>query len=165
MVYVLRERYNTALRRETQRILANAFNSDDKVEFTTFFSESTLARTHYTVRVTDNNIEYNVKDIENNLIEAARSWEDRLQSALLESAGEARGKELNRNAQAFASAYKDQVLPSAAVVDIEKLELLNDENKLEMLFYRPQEEANTNVVRLSLFHKDEPIHLSTSCQC
>ncbi|MEL7309711.1 MAG: NAD-glutamate dehydrogenase, partial [Pseudomonadota bacterium] len=44
MVYVPRERYNTALRRETQRILANAFNSDDKVEFTTFFSESTLAR-------------------------------------------------------------------------------------------------------------------------
>ncbi|WP_392343661.1 NAD-glutamate dehydrogenase [Pseudoalteromonas prydzensis] len=161
MVYVPRERYNTALRRETQSILGNAFNSDDKVEFTTFFSESTLARTHYTVRVTDNNIEYNVKDIENNLVEAARTWEDKLQSALLESAGEARGNELNRKyCNAFARSYKDEVLPSAAVVDIEKLELLNDDNKLEMLFYRPQEEANSNIVRLSLFHKDEPIHLS-----
>ena len=161
MVYVPRERYNTALRRETQDILANAFNSDDKVEFTTYFSESTLARTHYTVRVTDNNIEYNVKDIENNLVEAARTWEDKLQSALLESAGEARGNDLNRKyCNAFARSYKDEVLPSAAVVDIEKLELLSDENKLEMLFYRPQEEANSNIVRLSLFHKDEPIHLS-----
>ncbi|MBQ4832458.1 NAD-glutamate dehydrogenase [Pseudoalteromonas sp. MMG010] len=161
MVYVPRERYNTALRYETQSILANAFNSDEKVEFTTFFSESTLARTHYTVRVTDNNIEYKVKDIENNLIEAARTWEDKLQSALLEAVGEARGNELNRKyATAFARSYKDEVLPSAAVVDIEKLELLSDENKLEMLFYRPQEEANTNLVRLSLFHKDEPIHLS-----
>lgn len=161
MVYVPRERYNTALRHETQNILANAFNSDEKVEFTTYFSESTLARTHYTVRVTDNNIEYKVKDIENNLVEAARTWEDKLQSALLEQAGEARGNELNRKyAQAFARSYKDEVLPSAAVVDIEKLEMLNDVNKLEMLFYRPQEEANSNVVRLSLFHKDEPIHLS-----
>ncbi|MBE0358972.1 MULTISPECIES: NAD-glutamate dehydrogenase [Pseudoalteromonas] len=161
MVYVPRERYNTALRRETQAILGNAFNSDDKVEFTTYFSESTLARTHYTVRVTDNNIEYNVKDIENNLVEAARTWEDKLQSALLESAGEARGNDLNRKyCNAFARSYKDEVLPSAAVVDIEKLELLTDENKLEMLFYRPQEEANSNIVRLSLFHKDEPIHLS-----
>ncbi|MBB1449921.1 NAD-glutamate dehydrogenase [Pseudoalteromonas sp. SG43-1] len=161
MVYVPRERYNTALRRETQDILANAFNSDDKVEFTTYFSESTLARTHYTVRVTDNKIEYNVKDIENNLVEAARTWEDKLQSALLESAGEARGNDLNRKySNAFARSYKDEVLPSAAVVDIEKLELLSDENKLEMLFYRPQEEANSNIVRLSLFHKDEPIHLS-----
>ncbi|WP_413402173.1 NAD-glutamate dehydrogenase [Pseudoalteromonas sp. KJ71-7] len=161
MVYVPRERYNTALRRETQAILANAFNSDVKVEFTTYFSESTLARTHYTVRVTDNNIEFNVKDIENNLIEAARTWEDKLQSALLESAGEARGNELNRKyCNAFARSYKEEVLPSAAVVDIEKLEMLSDENKLEMLFYRPQEEASSNIVRLSLFHKDEPIHLS-----
>ena len=161
MVYVPRERYNTALRRETQQLLARSFNSTDKVEFTTFFSESTLARTHYIVRVADNNIEYNVKDIENNLIEAARTWEDKLQDALLESNGESRGNELNRKyTNAFPSAYKDQVLPSAAVVDIEKLETLDEENKLEMLFYRPQEEANSNIVRLSLFHKDEPIHLS-----
>ena len=161
MVYVPRERYNTALRRETQQLLANAFQSSEKVEFTTYFSESTLARTHYTVRVADNNIEYNVKDIENNLVEAARTWEDKLQGALLESAGESRGNELNRKyASAFPHAYKDQVLPSAAVVDIEKLEQLDDEHKLEMLFYRPQEEANSQIVRLSLFHKDEPIHLS-----
>ncbi len=161
MVYVPRERYNTALRRETQAILANAFGSDEKVEFTTYFSESILARTQYTVRVKNSNVDVNVKDIENNLIEAARTWEDKLHSALLENAGEARGNELYRKyATAFASAYKDVVLPSAAVVDIEKLESLDDENKLEMLFYRPQEEANGNTVRLSLFHKDEPIHLS-----
>ncbi|MFC3032097.1 NAD-glutamate dehydrogenase [Pseudoalteromonas fenneropenaei] len=161
MVYVPRERYNTALRRETQALLANAFGSKEKVEFTTFFSESTLARTHYTVRVADNSIEINVKDIENNLREAARTWEDKLQSALLEGNGEARGNELTRKySNAFPHAYKDQVLPSAAVVDIDKLEQLNDENKLEILFYRPQEEANTSIVRLSLYHKAEPIHLS-----
>ncbi|QTH71502.1 NAD-glutamate dehydrogenase [Pseudoalteromonas xiamenensis] len=161
MVYVPRERYNTALRRETQVLLANAFGSQEKVEFTTFFSESTLARTHYIVRVADNNIEINVKDIENNLREAARTWEDKLQSALLEGAGESRGNELTRKyTNAFPHSYKDQVLPSAAVVDIEKLEQLTEENKLEILFYRPQEEANTSIVRLSLYHKDEPIHLS-----
>ncbi|KAF7785705.1 glutamate dehydrogenase [Pseudoalteromonas rubra] len=161
MVYVPRERYNTALRRETQKLLADAFKSNEKVEFTTFFSESTLARTHYIVRVADNSIKYNVKDIENNLAEAARTWEDKLQSALLGSNGETRGNELNRKyANAFPHSYKDQVLPSAAVVDIEKLEQLSDEKKLEMLFYRPQEESNSEIVRLSLFHKDVPIHLS-----
>ena len=161
MVYVPRERYNTALRRETQNILANAFGSNEKVEFTTFFSESMLARTHYTVRGCDQNVEYTVKQIERNLIEAARTWEDKLHSALLERAGESRGNELARKySKAFASAYREQVLPSAAVVDIEKLESLSDENKLAMLFYRPQESANTNQVRLSLYHKNEPIHLS-----
>lgn len=161
MVYVPKERYNTALRRETQHILANAFGSKEEVEFTTYFSESSLARTQYIVRVSNNNVDYNVKNIENNLVEASRTWEDKLQATLLESTGEVRGNELNRKySQAFARSYKDQVLPSAAVVDIEKLELLSDENQLEMLFYRPQEEAASNLVRLSLYHKDVPIHLS-----
>jgi glutamate dehydrogenase len=161
MVYVPRERYNTALRSETQQILANAFGSKQNVEFTTFFSESMLARTHYTVRGCDINAEFTVKQIERNLIEAARTWIDKLHSALLERAGESRGNELTRKyAKAFASAYRDQVLPSAAVVDIEKLESLSDQNKLAMLFYRPQENVSSNEVRLSLYHKNEPIHLS-----
>ena len=161
MVFVRRERYNTALRRETQQILQQAMNSEGEVEFTTFFSESPLARTHYIVRATDQDIEPNVKEIENNLNEAARTWDDKLSSALISSFGGAKGKELaTKYGKAFPSSYKDQVLPSTATVDIKHLEKLTDENKLSMLFYRPQEESDKNAVRLSLFHKDEPIHLS-----
>ena len=44
---------------------------------------------------------------------------------------------------------------------MQHLEALDDEHKLGMLFYQPQETAlNDNKVRLKLFHKDEPIHLS-----
>ncbi|MBU2204764.1 MAG: NAD-glutamate dehydrogenase, partial [Gammaproteobacteria bacterium] len=78
MVYVPRERYNTQLRKETQVILQNALGSDEPVEFTTYFSESVLARTHYLVRISDSHVEYKVKDIERNLVEAARTWEDKL---------------------------------------------------------------------------------------
>ncbi|WP_199611582.1 NAD-glutamate dehydrogenase [Flocculibacter collagenilyticus] len=162
MVYVPRERYNTQLRRDTQALFKKAFGSDEYVEFTTYFSESVLARTHYIVRVQDNNKEIDVKDIENNLREAARTWDDKLHSALLESFGEATGKELARKySNAFQRSYKEDNLPSASLVDIDKLELLNDDNKLEMLFYQPQEEKlSNNLVRLKLYHKDEPIHLS-----
>lgn len=161
MVFVRRERYNTALRRETQRILKQAMNSDGEVEFTTFFSESPLARTHYVVRATDQDVELDVKDIENNLIEAARTWDDKLASALITTYGGAKGKEMSvRYGKAFPPSYKDQVLPTTATVDIGHLESLTDENKLSMLFYRPQEESDKNAVRLSLYHKDEPIHLS-----
>ena len=51
MVYVPRERYNTKLRIETQSLLQEAFGSTQEVEFTTYFSESVQARTHYIVRV------------------------------------------------------------------------------------------------------------------
>ncbi|MBV2129815.1 NAD-glutamate dehydrogenase [Arsukibacterium indicum] len=162
MVYVPRERYNTQLRKETQAILQRALGTDEPVEFTTYFSESVLARTHYLVRITDSHVEYKVKDIERNLVEAARTWEDKLESALTGVYGEARGRELGRKyVNSFPRAYKEEMLPSDALVDIGKLEALNDDNKLEMLFYRPQEESkDSKAVRLNLFHKDHPIHLS-----
>ena len=50
MVYVPKERYNTLLRERTQSILARTFKTEYDVDFTTYFSESSLARTHYTVR-------------------------------------------------------------------------------------------------------------------
>ncbi|MDX1677564.1 NAD-glutamate dehydrogenase [Arsukibacterium sp.] len=162
MVYVPRERYNTQLRKETQAILQRALGTDEPVEFTTYFSESVLARTHYLVRITDSHVEYKVKDIERNLVEAARTWEDKLETALTGVYGEAKGRELGRKyVNSFPRAYKEEMLPSDALVDIGKLESLNDDNKLEMLFYRPQEESkDSKAVRLNLFHKDHPIHLS-----
>lgn len=162
MVYVPRERYNTQLRIDTQKVLQGFLGTTEPVEFTTYFSESMLARTHYLVRINDNSIEFNVKEIEQNLIEAARTWEDKLASALVGSFGEAKGRELGQKyVNAFPRAYKEEMLPNDALVDIAKLEALSADRPLEMLFYRPQEEsADSKGVRLNLFHKDHPIHLS-----
>ena len=161
MVYVPRERYNTALRINTQKLLQEALGSTEEVEFTTFFSESAQARTHYIVRVNSTKADINVKEIEKNLNHAARSWDDNLAAALNSHKGEAQGKALSRKYASFPQAYKDEVLPGTAIVDIEKLEALSADNKLEMLFYQPQEEdANSRFVKLKLFHSGEPLHLS-----
>ncbi|MCV5949847.1 NAD-glutamate dehydrogenase, partial [Escherichia coli] len=62
---------------------------------------------------------------------------------------------------AFPRSYKEDMMPGSAVADIERLEALSDDNKLGMLFYRPQEVAtDSKAVRLKLYHRDEPIHLS-----
>jgi glutamate dehydrogenase len=162
IVYVPRERYNTQLRKDTQALLKRSFNSEQEVEFTTFFSESVYARTHYIARVKDNNAEFNVNEIEKNVIELTKTWNDRLASTIRSNHGEAAGKALEQNyINAFSRSYKEENLPSAALVDMEKLELLNSERTLDMLFYRPQEEGpDSQVVKLKLFHKNEPIHLS-----
>ncbi|MCE9684730.1 NAD-glutamate dehydrogenase [Shewanella sp. AS16] len=162
LVYVSKDRYNTKLRQDTQRILAQHFRSTEDVEFTTYFSESSLARTHYIVKVDDNSMDVDVSAIENNLIEAARSWEDKVNTALNSALGEDAGNRLlKRYLNAFPPSYKEDVLPSSAVVDMQHLEALDDNHKLGMLFYQPQEAVlNNNKVRLKLFHKDEPIHLS-----
>ncbi|NQY62743.1 MAG: NAD-glutamate dehydrogenase [Alteromonadaceae bacterium] len=161
MVYVRRERYNTELRVATQKLLQEALGSDKEVEFTTYFSESVQARTHYIVRVNSTKADINVKEIEKNLNEAARSWDDKLATALNSHKGEAKGKALSRKYVNFPQSYKDEVLPGSAIVDVEKLEALSDDNPLEMLFYQPQEEKpDSRLVKLKLFHSGEPLHLS-----
>ena len=162
MVYMPRERYNTQLRKDTQALLKQSFRSDDEVEFTTYFSESVYARTHYLVRVKDNSGEFDVKEIEKNIAELTKSWADRLGTALRQEFGEGKGKTLEQKyGNAFTRSYKDQNLPSAALVDIELIEQLSDTNTLDMLYYRPQEEGpDSRGVKLKLFHKNEPIHLS-----
>tara|TARA_R110000803_G_scaffold210813_1_gene283889 strand:- start:28272 stop:33116 length:4845 start_codon:yes stop_codon:yes gene_type:complete len=161
MVYVPRERYNTALRINTQKLLQEALGSEEEVEFTTYFSESAQARTHYIVRVNSTKADINVKEIEKNLNHAARSWDDNLADALNSHKGEAKGKALSRKYASFPQAYKDEVLPGTAIVDIEKFEALSADNQLEMLFYQPQEEdADSRFVKLKLFHSGEPLHLS-----
>lgn len=161
MVYVPRERYNTKLRITTQQLLAQAFGSTEYVEFTTFFSESVQARTHYIVRVKTTQSDINIKEIEKNLNEAAKTWDDKLAAALRANKGEALGKSLSNKYVSFPQAYKDEVLPGSAIVDIDKLESLTENNALEMLFYQAQEENSASrLVKLKLFHTGEPIHLS-----
>jgi glutamate dehydrogenase len=161
MVYVPRERYNTKLRIETQKLLADFFGSVQEVEFTTFFSESVQARTHYIVRVNSTKVDINVKELEKNLNEAARTWDDKLVVALKSNKGEAEGKALSCKYSHFPQSYKDEVLPGSAIVDIDKLEAVAADNSLEMLFYQPQEEPQgSRSVKLKLFHVGEPIHLS-----
>ncbi|RUO25712.1 NAD-glutamate dehydrogenase [Aliidiomarina minuta] len=162
MVYVPKERYNTLLREKTQAILARTMGSEEEVDFNTFFSESALARTQYTVRVKDSDQDINVKELEDDLVEAARSWEDNLERILLSAHGESKARQLvRRYAQGFSRAYKEEVLPAVALADIAQLERLDDDHKLGMLFYRAQEvQDDSKHVKLKLFHKDEPIHLS-----
>ncbi|EIA0805169.1 NAD-glutamate dehydrogenase [Vibrio vulnificus] len=162
MVYVTRDRYNTELRRQTQRILKQYFGSEQEVEFTTYFSEGPLARTHYIVRVDNNNIDVDVKNIEQNLMEVSSTWDDRLKDSIIANFGESKGLPLSKEyMKAFPRSYKEAMMPGSAVDDIDRLEALSDDNKLGMLFYRPQElSADSKAVRLKLFHRDEPIHLS-----
>ncbi|RQW63559.1 NAD-glutamate dehydrogenase [Vibrio viridaestus] len=162
MVYVTKDRHTTELRKKTQLILADYFGSKQKVEYSVFFSESSLARTHYIVRVDSNIMDVDVKQIEQNLTEASTSWDDRLSDAIVVELGESKGLPLSKEyMSAFPRSYKEAMLPSSAVADIEALEKLSEDSKLGMLFYRPQEESSSSkVVRLKIYYRDEPIHLS-----
>ena len=95
LVYVPKDRYNTALHRQMQVILRKSFSAKE-ITFFTHFSESVLARIHFIIRIDpEESLEYDAKVIEKKLIEAGRSWQDDLSMILLEAFGEEKGNLFN----------------------------------------------------------------------
>lgn len=157
LVYVPRDRFNTELTLDMQDVLMQSFRGVEST-FTTYFSDSVLARIHFIVRVQPKTpIEYDVRAIESKLIAVARSWTDELKTQLIEQFGEAEGlKHFAKYRKAFPASYTECYLPCAATDDIRKMESLSVEQPLGMLFYR----SGNTTLRLKLFHRDNAIALS-----
>jgi glutamate dehydrogenase len=158
LVYVPREIFNTDLAYAMQEVLMQAFHGIDST-FTTWFSDSILARIHFMIRVNPKTkIDYSIPDIENKLMTVARSWADELRDELVEYYREADGlKYYNKYHKAFPASYSEDYTAKEALDDIEKIESLNAENPLCMLFGK----TNGNcMLSLKIFHAEQPIVLS-----
>ncbi len=97
LVYVPRENFNADLVRHMQEIIRSELNGIE-VALSTQFSSSILVRIHYVVRVDPKKgIAFNVKQIEQKLVQAAQSWQDGLRINLIEHFGEERGLNYSMN--------------------------------------------------------------------
>jgi glutamate dehydrogenase len=162
LIYVPRENYNTELRVQMQRILMQAFNGVGS-EFDVRLSESVLARIHIVVRTAPGSSpEYDAREIEARLTQAARRWRDDLKQALLERCGEERANRLyQRYGAAFPAGYRDDYAPQSAVHDIEMMDGLEAAGGLGMSLYVPPE-AGPGSLRFKIYHAGAPVPLSES---
>lgn len=160
LVFVPRDKFTSRLGEKMKDILLHGFNGID-VQLSTRFSDSSLARITFVVRVTPKKeISYNQKNLEDKLIETGRTWQDDLRDALEEHCGEERGHDLlNRYQYAFPAGYQEAFQAQVAVLDIEYFETLSEEHPLAMSLYRPLEEA-AEIIRFKLFRKGATIPLS-----
>ena len=160
LVYVPREKFNTELRHEMEEVLKESFNALE-INFSTYFSESVLARIHFMIRIDRNhNIKYDFKEIERKIIEVGRSWTDDLRKYLDDSFGEEKANFLySRYKNAFPAVYTTNFTAKTAVFDIKHIEMLTAENQLEMNFYRPADEFANNF-RLKIYQNDATTALS-----
>lgn len=158
LVFVPREIFNTDLAEAIQNILMNDFNGFES-SYTTYFSDSVLARIHFLIRVNPKApIEYSLDNIEKKLIDVSRSWSDELRDQLLSRYDEAHGlQHYSKYYKAFPASYTEDYTVQEALDDIEKIELLSKENPLCMLFSKS---SGNNALNLKLFHADETIVLS-----
>lgn len=160
LVYVPRELFNTELSLKMQNILMQSLKGLE-CSFTTYFSDSVLARIHFILRVNSNaNIEFNAPEIEEKLREVARSWTEDLKTQLVTRFNEAEGlRYYAKYAKAFPASYTESCSTQTAITDISQMECLSKVHPLGMLFYKPIDKGLT-ALRLKLFHSEHPIALS-----
>lgn len=158
LVYVPREIFTTELATSIQTILMESFKGLEAT-FTTYFSDSVLARINFLIRVNPKApVEYDISEIEKRLVVIARSWSDDLRDHLTARYGESTGLQYwNKYQKAFPASYVESYSAAQAMSDIEKLEGLSAENPLGMLFSNHNGSGTLNI---KLFHANQTIVLS-----
>ena len=160
LVYMPRDRYTTERRQRVQDILTRTFEAEES-EFTTLFTESILVRVHLVLRVNPaRSVDYDITELEEQIVHATQAWEDRLRQRLLEEFGEERGEELMRDLGAgFPPGYQDDFDPRVAVMDVRKFLPIMAGKDLGMSLYRMVEEGDEQL-KLRLYNRGNPMPLS-----
>jgi glutamate dehydrogenase len=160
LVYVPRDRYDTNLRMRYQQILSKAIGGEIG-SFAAQVSEEALARLHVIVRTTPGQVpDLDFSALETRLVDATRSWIDRLESALVEDRGEEQGiRSLRAFGKAFPAGYQEHFNEHAAVLDIARIEETLASGGMAMHLYRPIEAA-AQEVRFKIFVAGDPVPLS-----
>jgi glutamate dehydrogenase len=170
IVYLPRDRYNTAVRERFARILQERLNGES-TEFTVRINESTTARVHFVVhlRKGEEVPDVDTADLERRLTEASRSWRDDFLTAVISEYGEEVGTILGRRyAGSFPEAYKEDFSARTAAVDLGRLESLVDtrlgdrageHEAIGLSLYEPLD-AGRGEARLKVYRIGPPLSLS-----
>ncbi|MFF1782904.1 NAD-glutamate dehydrogenase [Streptomyces virginiae] len=165
LVYLPRDRFTTGVRLRLMDILREELGGIS-VDFTAWNTESILSRIHFVVRVPQGTelpalTDSDVERIEGRLVEAARSWADGFQEALIAECGEERAAELlRRYGTSFAEGYKADHSPRAAVADLIHLErLAASDRQFALSLYEPVG-AGPGERRFKIFRTGDQVSLS-----
>ncbi len=160
IIYIPREEFSTQIRLQIQKLIGEVLHTDQH-EFTTHFSESNLARTHIVFRIDpDKEIDYDVRRLQQQIVDITRSWSDHLRVSLVDAHGEERGTRLFYQYQdAFSSGYRETYEARAAVHDIETFSGLQTEEQVAMSFYQPIG-VDKDAMRFKVFRRNRGLELS-----
>ncbi len=161
LVYLPNDRYNTTVREKLAGILKEALGAES-VEFSARVNESQMAQVHFVVRPGHGDLipEFDTRELENRLAEAARSWRDDLVSAVVTDLGEESGTRLARQyLHSFPEAYKEDFSPRTAAVDLARLEAIDGDEGIDLALYE-RLDAERGEARLKIYRIGPPLSLS-----
>ncbi len=164
LVYFPRDRYTTEVRLRMEAILLQAYGATS-IEHTARVSESVLARLHFVIYKPLNKSipEIDLEQLEADLADATRFWEDDFADSLVEQAGEEDSARLLRTwGNSFPESFKADVLAGDAVSLLKILESLETlaPGAIKVSMYEPNS-AEDGTRRFTIYRIGSPITLST----
>ncbi len=161
LIYIPRDRYTTAVRLKMEAILRSAFHGA-YVDYTTRVSDSVLARLHFVVRVATGEVipDVDERDLQQQLIDATRTWdEDLADVALSEHGEEGAARLVGLYGKAFPEAYKEDFSARVAMVDLRHIEALDGEDALRLNLYH--EPGTSSAERRFKLYRRGPLSLTS----
>ena len=157
LVYVPRERYDSALRRRFAAILEEAFAGRLSAYYT-HLDDWVLARIQFIIHTTRGAVPaVDATVLERQLAEAGHSWSDRLQEAAEAEFGEAEAQVRLRRLNPYPLAYQALTEPAQAIADLPRIERVLAGSPLEVSLHPI---AGGGRPGLRLYRSAEPVALS-----
>lgn len=155
IVFVPKERYNTALRQDFEAILQQHLPVIG-VNFDVYFSESVLARVHMTVRVNaSQRFQVNSQFLQEEFVKASLTWEERLVEQLRLFVPRQTQTFLETEfVNYFPDAYKAETSAADAARDIYGLNQIQLHRQVHLELQR-HEEDSPDVLRLKLYGRGD----------
>jgi len=160
LVYVPRDRFDTALRLQIGEILVKAF--DGRLSsFYTQVTDSALARLHYIIATRPGHVpKVNPKIVEAEIVKVARGWSDELRATLMKARGEREGmRQADLFHHAFPVSYRERFDADIAVGDIGRIMAALDSKLVGIHVYQPPG-ATGGTVCIKIYNVGAPLPLS-----
>src|SRR5579871_3142106 len=164
LVYVPRDRYDSAARAAIGEQLAAAFDGK-MVSFVPFFPEGPMVRVHFMIARKENNESSELahpprRELETSIAQLVKTWPDKLLEALEKAHDPDRAQVLfSKYGDAFSAVYREAFSPSVAVGDIAVIEALSSESPLGVDF-QPGNGGDGAGASLKVWSCGRPIPLS-----
>jgi glutamate dehydrogenase len=161
LVFVPRERYDSAVHAEIGKYLVGAYHGRLSA-FYPNYTEGPLVRVHYIIGRSANEApDIDRATLEQAIVEIVRTWNDRLSVAVAAAHDPARARALTaRYRAAFSAGYREAYPPETAVADINVIESLSAERPLAVDFHRGSGDAEEGCAALKVWNFNKPIPLS-----
>jgi len=161
LLYLPRERYDSDLQDRAGVIIAKAFGGRVSAAYPAF-SDAPLARVHFIIGFTPGqHLKPDLREVEAQIVEAARTWEDRLEAAVRASgmSPEQMSGLLTRYEDAFPPGYRDRYDATEALNDIAAMHDFKADDSIRVRAYRRADDADTRF-RFKLYKPGGPAPLA-----